>query len=189
MSLADVASRLDRGATSLSAAAMVLAVACLAGVLALVLLQIAAGLLGGIVPALSRMLSASWEQAGFLMGAGFVLAMPATLRRAGHIRVSLLTDHLPKAGARVADIAASLILSGMAGFLGYAMTLRALKSLDAGSASTASLTPLWMPEAAFAIAFALFALQALARTFLGLAGQPVEAPRETVDTAPFRTPS
>ncbi|WP_417718519.1 TRAP transporter small permease subunit [Salipiger sp.] len=180
---ARAAAAFDRGVTTLSELSLWAGVACLVLLLAIVLLQVFAGLSAAALPQLSRTMSASWEHAGFLMGAAFVLAMPATLRAGGHIRVTLLRDHLSEASARIADMVASLVVTGMLGFLALAMTTRALASFDRGSVSTASLTPLWLPEAAFAFAFALFALQALARLLSLLAGLEAEAPRDLVGEA------
>lgn len=175
-----VAWRFDRVVTALSEAALWLGIACLAVLLGVVLMQVIAGLAASAIPQLSRAMSASWEHAGFLMGAGFVLAMPATLRAGGHIRVTLLLDNLGPRGQRIADMGASLVVTGILAFLAYAMAARAQHSFERGSVSTASLTPLWLPEAAFAAAFALFALQALARLLALAAGTEAESPRDLV---------
>ncbi|MFV0491342.1 MAG: TRAP transporter small permease subunit [Pseudorhodobacter sp.] len=172
----------DHMVTRASGVALWLAVACLAALLAIVLVQVATGLLSTQLPQLSRMMSASWEHAGYLMGAAFVLAMPATLRAGGHIRVTLLRDHLSPRGAHLADMVASLLAVIMLSHLAQALLTRAIQSFQSGSVSTASLTPLWLPEAAFAIAMALFALQALARFFSLLTGQEAEFQRDLVDT-------
>lgn len=174
---------LDRFVTILSSAALWLGVACLTVLLAIVLMQVVAGLASSVLPGLSRGMSASWEVAGFLMGAAFVLAMPATLRAGGHIHVTLVSDHLGPKAARIADILASAATTAMIAFLANAMLGRALHSLAGGSVSTASLTPLWMPEAAFALAFTLFALQGLVRVLALLAGAEVESQRDLVDAA------
>jgi TRAP-type C4-dicarboxylate transport system permease small subunit len=173
----------DRFVTTLSSAALWLGVACLTVLLVIVLIQIVAGLASDMLPSLSRGMSASWEAAGFLMGAAFVLAMPATLRAGGHIRVTLVSDHLGPKAARIADILASAATTVMIAFLANGMLERALHSYASGSASTASLTPLWMPEGAFALAFILFALQGLARVLALLAGTEAESQRDLVDAA------
>lgn len=179
---ARVAGAFDRGVSGLSRLALWAAVACLTALLIIVLMQVVISLLSARFPQLSQMMSASWEDAGYLMGAGFVLAMPATLRAGGHIRVTLLRDHLSARGANIADTLASLIAVLMLAHLSYAMLARALTSFQRGSVSTASETPLWLPEAAFAIAMILFALQALARVLSLIAGQEAETPRDLVST-------
>lgn len=170
----------DLVVTKLSQVALWIGIACLTVLLAIVLLQVIAGISASVFPQLSRLMSASWEHAGLLMGAAFVLAMPATLRAGGHIRVTLLRDFLNEGAARVADIIASLVVTGMLTLLAYAMASRAYDSFQHGSVSTASLTPLWLPEAAFAFAFCLFALQALARLLSLLAGLEAEFQRDLV---------
>lgn len=170
----------DLWVTRVTGAALWLGIACLTLLLIVVLLQVIAGLASSALPQLSRSMSASWEIAGFLMGAGFVLAMPATLRAGGHIRVTLLRDNLGDRAARVADMLSSAAILAVLTLLAAGMAERALSSLHGGSVSTASLTPLWIPEAAFAIAFALFALQALARLLSLLTGQEAESPRDLV---------
>ena len=170
----------DRTVTGLSTLALWLGICCLVLLLGIVLLQVFAGLAAAALPQLSRAMSASWEHAGFLMGAGFALAMPATLRAGGHIRVTVLSDNISPHHARLADMLASLIVTGMLVLLADAMAERALASFTRGSVSTASLTPLWLPEAAFAVAFALFALQALARLLSLIAGLEAEDQRDLV---------
>lgn len=180
---ARLARGIDRVATGLSEGALWLGILCLGLILVIVLLQVVAGLAAPVLPQLSRSMSASWEYAGFLMGAGFVLAMPATLRAGAHIRVTLVRDHVSARNARLADMAASLMTAAVLGFLAEAMVTRAMHSFQSGSASTASLTPLWLPEAAFACAFSLFALQALARVLMLVAGLEPEAERDLVGSS------
>lgn len=175
-----VAWRFDRTVTLLSDGALWLSVLCLVALLATVLLQVAAALASTALPQLLRWTSASWEYAGYLMGAAFVLAMPATLRAGGHIRVTLLRDHLSEGGARIADIVCSFLITVTLALLAGGMLDRTTASLRSGSLSTASLTPLWIPEAAFTVALALFALQALARLLSLLAGIEAEYPRDLV---------
>lgn len=151
-----------------------LAIACLCALLLLVLVQTAMGFLASAFPAAASAMSVSWEYAGYLMGVAFMFGMAQTLRRGGHIRVNVLFDALkPKMRAAV-DLVASTASCVMVALLATSLTSMAFRAFSSNSLSTASLTPLWIPEGAFALASWLFALQLLIRVLALLVGLPPE---------------
>ncbi len=167
-------------ANGLASLAGILAIGCLCALLLLVLGQTLAGMLSRSFPGLTSMLSVSWEYAGYLMGAAFMLGMAQTLRMGGHIRVSLLFDALSPRSQRVADFVASGIALAMTATLAHALVRMALRSQATGSRSTASLTPLWIPEGIFAVAACLFAFQLFVRMVSLAAGLPAEEQKSYV---------
>jgi TRAP-type C4-dicarboxylate transport system permease small subunit len=164
----------------LSAFASVVAVLCLCALLALVLAQTAAASLSRFFPDVSASLSVSWEYGGYLMGTAFFMGMARTLRAGGHIRVSLLFDALPGPWRRWADFFASAIAASVTSVLSIALVQMAARSFASNSLSTASYTPLWIPEGAFAFAACLLTLQLVARMIALLVGLPAEQERDFV---------
>jgi TRAP-type C4-dicarboxylate transport system permease small subunit len=99
------------------------------------------------------------------------------LRNGGHIRVMMLLQGLPPAAARIADALASALALGIVGFCAAALTAQALRTAELGSVSFYPMqTPVWIPQAALALGFVLFALALLARLLRLLLGQPAEVP-------------
>lgn len=164
--------------------AAVLAVLCLFALLLLVLGQVIMGMLSGIFPAAASAMSVSWEYAGYLMGAAFMFGMPQTLRLGGHIRVNVLFDALKGRSQVIADILISAVSAVIMGMLAQALTTMAIRAFLTNSLSTASLTPLWIPQGALGLAAWLFTLQLVVRVVALLAGQPAEVPREYIGVSP-----
>lgn len=158
----------------LGRASALLAIACLCALLLLVLIQTVMGLLSAYFPAAASAMSVSWEYAGYLMGVAFMLGMAQTLRQGGHIRVSLLFDALKPSLRRVADFVASAAAFAITATLAVSLTTMAIRALATNSLSTASLTPLWIPNSAFALGACLFAFQLFVRMVALLAGLPPE---------------
>lgn len=167
-------------AARLSDFAGLLAIICLVALLGLVLAQTLAGMLSRTFPAASGAMSVSWEYAGYLMGAAFMLAMPYTLFQGGHIRVNLIFDNVPYRYKRWLDVLASLIALSIVTLLAQALVVMTYRSIIGNSLSTASLTPMWIPEGAFAFSACLFSLQLLARIIALIAGLPPERPKTFV---------
>lgn len=157
-----------------------LATFCLCALLLLVLVQTAIGMLARSFPVAASMMSVSWEYAGYLMGSAFMFGLAQTLRLGGHIRVNLLFNALKPPVQRAADFIASAVSFATMAVLAAALTGMATRAFLTNSLSTASLTPLWIPQGAFALAAWLFTFQLLVRMVALLAGLPPEEEREYV---------
>lgn len=164
----------------LSHLSALLAIASLAALLILILVQTAMGKLSGYFPALASAMSVSWEYAGYLMGIAFMLGMAQTLRLGAHIRVSLLFDALKPSHRRMADFVASAAGFVITATLATSLTTMAIRAFATNSMSTASLTPLWIPTGAFALGACLFAFQLFVRMVALLADLPPEEERSYV---------
>lgn len=175
-----VARGLERLGQGLSVLAEILAIICLCALILLVIAQTIMGMLASYFPLAASAMSVSWEYAGYLMGAAFMFGMAQTLRLGGHIRVNLIFDQLKGNAQRLLDLVATLASVAMMAVLAQSLTSMAVRSLTTNSLSTASLTPLWIPEGAFALASWLFTLQLAIRVVALVAGLPPEQPRNYV---------
>jgi len=96
------------------------------------------------------------EIGGFLFVAAATLALPATLRAGGHVRVTLLTGVLRGAAARVL---AALVLVAALALAVFAAWNAGVQALDAWTFNTRSFgmirTPLWIPQAVMTLGFGL----------------------------------
>jgi TRAP-type C4-dicarboxylate transport system permease small subunit len=96
------------------------------------------------------------EFGGFLFVAAAFLAMPATLRTGGHVRVTLLSAALPGA-ARATEILVIAGAVGLAAFAAWHSTLKVADSLKVHAVSYGTIpVPLWLPQAAMALGLILF---------------------------------
>lgn len=109
--------------------------------------------------------------AGYAIAASLFLALPATLLRGEHIRVTLVLERLPAAGRAalewwclLAGTALSLYLSW------YALRLVWVSHVTHDISPGADVTPLWIPQLAMAVGCAgltLAFLQALSSRWRG----------------------
>ena len=110
---------------------------------------------GFLVPSLA-------EIGGFLFVAAAFLALPATLRAAGHVRVTLLLRNLGPTADRVATVLILLAGLGLATFATWAVTIQTLASYQRGSVSFGIIPiPLWVPQAVMTAGIALFTVALL----------------------------
>ncbi|TAD88748.1 MAG: TRAP transporter small permease [Alphaproteobacteria bacterium] len=148
---------------------LALAAACLVGLLGMILVGIAGGVFGFFVRGLDA-------YAGYLMAASISLALAATLTAGEHIRVTLVLERLSGLPRRVLDVAALAVGTGIACWLAYAALRMAWLSWDFHEVSSATdATPLWIPQAVFALGFVALAtsfLMALVESLAGRAQQP-----------------
>ena len=97
------------------------------------------------------------------------------LRNGGHVRVAMLTSILPGSARRVVEASVSALGLGIIGFAAYALVNQAWRSFEFGSVSFYPMqTPVWIPQAALALCFVLFAAALAARLLRALAGEPEE---------------
>ncbi|WP_185982473.1 TRAP transporter small permease [Aureimonas mangrovi] len=87
------------------------------------------------------------EIGGFLFVASAFLAIPAALRAAGHVRVTLLVGFLGPVADKVLTAFVILVALGLAVFAAWAVGAQTLASYDRGSLSY-GLVPisLWIPQ-------------------------------------------
>lgn len=99
------------------------------------------------------------EFGGFLFVAAAFLALPSTLRSAGHIRVTLILRALGPLGNRVLAV---LVLVGAVALAGYATWYVILDVIDAYRAGSVSygqvVVPLWIPKSVMALGLVIFTL-------------------------------
>lgn len=89
----------------------------------------------------------SWEFSAYLMAMLFFFGSAYTLRTEGHVRVSLLLQTLPPRGARLLDLAVTLLACVISVFLATALFDLASTSLAHDNRSlTPSRTPLAIPQ-------------------------------------------
>lgn len=113
------------------------------------------------------------EIGGFLFIAAAFLALPATLRGAGHVRVTLALRGVGPAGERLLTLAVLLAGLGLAGFAGWYLGVQALASLARGSVSYGLIPiPLWIPQAVMTLGMFIFVVALLDEFLAALRGEP-----------------
>ena len=156
-----------------------LALACLAmvAIAALVLTQILsrvldrALLLAGATPFGFSIPSLS-DFGGFLFVAAATLALPATLRQAGHVRVTLLLQLGGRRAQRALTILVLLAAVGLAGFAAWHSGAQALDSWRFNSVSFGMVrVPLWIPQSVMTFGFGLLVVALIDEFFAVLRGR------------------
>ena len=145
-------------------AGFVLAALSLVAIAALVLVQVAGRLIdrsliaAGHAP-LGIAITSLSEMGGYLFVGAAFLALAGTLRAGGHVRVTMLTDHLQAPLARPLAALVLLAALGLCGFALYSAVVQARDSymFDAVSFGMARF-PLWIPQAVMVAGLALLAL-------------------------------
>ena len=116
------------------------------------------------------------EYSGYLLVLVLFLGSGWTLSHAGHIRVSLLSEHVSSATKRALDIVSSLIALTVSFILTVALFKYSLGTWQRGTLSYySSETPLAYPQALLVIGPAVLTLALIARLIRMLSGQPPEA--------------
>jgi TRAP-type C4-dicarboxylate transport system permease small subunit len=117
-----------------------------------VLVGIGSSRLGIAVPSLA-------EIGGFLLVGAAFLALPSTLRAAGHVRVMFLLNILGPGAGRLITV---LVLGVALGLASWAAWHASLQALDSWSFNTFSFgvvkVPLWIPQTVMSLGLVLFAL-------------------------------
>ena len=157
-------------------AALVASAVALVTIAALVFFQIAGRLLDRVIllaggEVLGLAVPSLAEIGGFLFVAAAFLALPATLRQAGHVRVTMLAKALPAGldrGLTVLVLAGAL---GLASFAAWHAWLQALDSWQFNSVSFGMIPiPLWLPQGAMTLGLGIFALALLDELVTALSG-------------------
>lgn len=145
--------------------ALLVLVQILARVLDRALVLIGSSPIGFSIPSLS-------DFGGFLFVAAATLALPATLRAGGHVRVSLLLNvggPLVRRGLTLLVLLAAL---GLAGFAAWHSGAQALDSWRFNSVSFGMVkVPLWIPQGVMTLGFALLVLAVADELVAALRGQ------------------
>lgn len=90
--------------------------------------------------------------AGYAIAAALFLALPETLRRGDHIRVTLVLQRLPQRGRALLEIwgaGAGLLLAGFLAWFACRLVWVSFTTHDVSPSSDA--TPMWLPQLAMAI--------------------------------------
>ena len=90
--------------------------------------------------------------AGYAIAAALFLALPETLRRGDHIRVTLLLQRLPRRGQQVMEVwgaAAGLALSAFLAWYACRLVWVSFETHDVSPSADA--TPMWLPQIAMAL--------------------------------------
>lgn len=113
--------------------------------------------------------------AGYAVAAALFLALPGTLQRGEHIRVTLLLQRLPEAGRAV--LAWWSLLAGTAlatGLAAYAARLVWLSYSTRDISQGSDATPLWIPQLAMALGCIGLAVAMADAALSRYAGRPFE---------------
>lgn len=112
------------------------------------------------------------EIGGFLFVAAAFLALPAALRAAGHVRVTLALRLFGPLGDRVMTMLVLGVGLGLAVFAAWAIGVQTLNSYQRGSVSYGLMAiPLWAPQAVMTIGLAIFAISLLDELLTALTGR------------------
>ncbi len=118
----------------------------------LIIAQIVARFIGQIVPDAN-------EIAGYCMAGTTFLALAYTLREGGHIRVTMLINHLPKAYSRLLEIFTLAVASSSTGYFAYYLILMVWQTYQYGEVSQGHIPiPLWIPQSSLAIGMSILCL-------------------------------
>ena len=99
------------------------------------------------------------DMAGYVMATSTFMALPYTFRTYGHIRVSLLVNHLSPPMRRLTTLFALGFMSLLTSYLAWYMIRLVMDSYEFGERSEgADAILLWIPQTPVAIGALLFAL-------------------------------
>jgi TRAP-type C4-dicarboxylate transport system permease small subunit len=99
------------------------------------------------------------EIGGFLFVGAAFLALPATLKNAGHVRVTMLAQSLPAGFARVVTILVLAAALSLAVFAAWHSGVQVQDSWAFNSVSFGMVrVPLWIPQGVMTLGLGLFAV-------------------------------
>ena len=145
------------------------------------LLLMAVLMMGEVIArsAFTQSLVFSWEFSGYLMGATFLFGAAYTLRSGGHVRVSLLAEHMPPKIARGLDYFSTLVGIVVAAYILYALCDLTYSSYKRDIVSfTPTQTPLIIPQGVLAVGGLLLFLQMVARLIRLIRGEAPDLEHE-----------
>lgn len=159
-----------RTVDAIALASAYLAATCLVAMVLLVLGEIAFGLLSRVMPSVPSGIHFAWEYSAYLMGCAFMFGGALSLRSGMQIRVELLLRAGDGRFARPLEIFASIVGACFLVVLAWSLTAFAWQSWTSSQVSGDTLTPLWIPQGALALATWIFALQGVARVVSAVLG-------------------
>ncbi len=124
----------------------------LVGICAIVLGQVGANLIDKIASlvtgqAIGLVIPSYAEFAGFFLASASFFALAYTLRAGGHIRVSLVIQHLGHRQRHAIELWCIAVAAGLTAFFTVFMFLLVLESLEFGDVSPGMVpVPLWLPQ-------------------------------------------
>jgi TRAP-type C4-dicarboxylate transport system permease small subunit len=149
-----------------------LAALFLIAIAVMVLASITTRLLGLSVPGLTA-------YAGYCMAASSFLALAYTFERGGHIRVSIVLQHVEGWRRRVAELWCLGLGSFLAAYLAWFSVKMVRVSIRIGDVSQApDATPLWIPQLGMAFGAAVLAIALLDRLVAVARGAPLETDQQ-----------
>lgn len=112
------------------------------------------------------------EIGGFLFVAASFLALPATLRAGGHVRVTLALRAFGPRSERAMNVLVLLVAIGLTGFALWSVWTMTYTSYLRGSVSIGIIAiPLWLPQAVMSTGLAIFAIALIDELVAMLRGQ------------------
>ncbi len=139
---------------------------CLIAVL--VTAQIVARMMGEMIPS-------SDEFAAWAMASSIFLALPYTMLRGEHIRVSLILQFLPKRLHKPYELVATLIALVISAWMSYYVVEFVYESYLFNDVSQGIVTvPMWIPQFGMPIGLCIFTLMLLRRLICCVRNQPLE---------------
>jgi len=159
------------------ASALVASAAALVAIAVLVFFQIGGRILDRFLlalgtEALGLQVPSLAEIGGFLFVGAAFLALPATLRSAGHVRVTMLARALPAALARGLTVIVLLAALALACFATWHSGAQVYDSWAFNSVSFGMVrVPLWIPQSVMTSGLALFAVALLDELIAALTGR------------------
>jgi TRAP-type C4-dicarboxylate transport system permease small subunit len=140
----------------------------LVAIAAIVLTSIVSRLLGISIPGLTA-------YAGYCMAASSFLALAYTFQRGGHIRVSIVLQHLDRSRRRLAELWCLAVGSFLAVYVAYFSFRMVEISIQIGDVSQApDATPLWIPQLGMAFGATVLAIALVDRLIAVARGAPLE---------------
>lgn len=116
----------------------------------------------------------SWDMAGYLMGACFLLGCASAMKAGTHVRVTALIETSSPTVARLIEVVSTVVALTFCAALSWALIDMAVLSGQRGStAATTFRMPLVYPQAVLALGAVVMTLQCLAQVLRLLRGEPL----------------
>lgn len=165
--------KLQRVIDRISLVSAYAAAGCLGLLTLLTLAQVACGLLSKVIDGFPSDIAVGWEYSAYLMGTSFMLGGGLTLRAGMQIRVELLLRAFGGRYLRPLEFLAAVLGAAFVSFLAWSLATFAYASYLSGAVSGESLTPLWIPQALFALGTAVYALQSIMQVIACILDEPL----------------
>lgn len=151
---------------------------CIVAITALVAAQVSLNLadkvLGGLgLPRLGVTIPSYSDFTGFFLAAASFLALAATFRAGGHIRVTLLTSRLKGPIGRLVEVCAVALAAAAALYFTWFTALLVLESHEFNDMSSGMVAvPIWIPQTAMLAGLAVLSVALIDELAALLRGEP-----------------